>query len=144
MSYGVKKGDFVKVIAGKDKGKTAQVTAVNAETHRVQIEGKDLKTVNIKAVKARKANEKGGLVKQAGSVDISNVLPVCAACGKATRVGYKVLENGEKVRICKKCGEVLVTEKAATKRASKAEAKADTANKKIRKKASAEGTEENK
>ena len=64
----VKKDDYVMIIAGKDKGKTAQVTAVNAEKHRVLIEGDGLLTVNTKAVKARKASDKGGLIKQPGSV----------------------------------------------------------------------------
>ncbi len=109
--YSVKKDDYVMIIAGKDKGKTAQVTAVNTASHRVLVEGDGLATVNTKAVKARKANDKGGLVKQPGSVDISNVMPICAACNKPTRVGYRE-EDGKRVRYCKKCGAVLVTKKA--------------------------------
>lgn len=109
--YSVKKDDYVMIIAGKDKGKTAQITAVNTEAHRVLVEGEGLATVNTKAVKARKANDQGGLVKQPGSVDISNVMPICSACNKPTRVGYR-LEDGKRVRYCKKCGAVLVTKKA--------------------------------
>ncbi len=109
--YSVKKDDYVMIIAGKDKGKTAQVTAVNTASHRVLVEGDGLATVNTKAVKARKANDQGGLVKQPGSVDISNVMPICSACNKPTRVGYRV-EDGKRVRYCKKCGAVLVTKKA--------------------------------
>ena len=109
--YSVKKDDYVMIIAGKDKGKTAQVTAVNTEAHRVLVEGEGLATVNTKAVKARKASDQGGLVKQPGSVDISNVMPICSACDKPTRVGYRV-EDGKRVRYCKKCGAVLVTKKA--------------------------------
>ena len=109
--YSVKKDDYVMIIAGKDKGKTAQVTAVNTEAHRVLVEGEGLATVNTKAVKARKASDQGGLVKQPGSVDISNVMPICSACNKPTRVGYR-LEDGKRVRYCKKCGAVLVTKKA--------------------------------
>ncbi len=121
--YSVKKDDYVMIIAGKDKGKTAQVTAINADKHRVLVEGNDLATVNTKAVKARKANEKGGLVKQPGSVDISNVMPICAACGKATRVGIRE-EDGKRVRYCKKCGTTLVTKKAAAKATAKKATKA--------------------
>ena len=114
------KGDKVIVIAGKDKGKTAQVTAVNVDAHRVLVEGEGLATVNTKAVKARKANDQGGLMKQPGSVDISNVMPICSACDKPTRVGYR-LEDGKRVRYCKKCGAVLVTKKAQkAKKATKA------------------------
>ena len=119
--YSVKKDDYVMIIAGKDKGKTAQVTAINTEKHRVLVEGEGLATVNTKAVKARKANDKGGLVKQPGSVDISNVMPICSACNKPTRVGYR-MEDGKRVRYCKKCGAVLVTKKAA--KAKKATTKA--------------------
>lgn len=135
----VKKDDYVMIIAGKDKGKTAQVTAVNAEKHRVLIEGDGLLTVNTKAVKARKASDKGGLIKQPGSVDASNVMPVCSACGKPTRVGYRE-EDGKKVRYCKKCGATLVTKKAAKAKAAKAAKSA------VRKKAApkAEATTENK
>ena len=118
--YSVKKDDFVMIIAGKDKGKTAQVTAVNNEAHRVLVEGEGLATVNTKAVKARKANDQGGLMKQPGSVDISNVMPICSACDKPTRVGYR-LEDGKRVRYCKKCGAILVTKKAQkAKKATKA------------------------
>lgn len=135
--YSVKKDDYVMIIAGKDKGKTAQVTAINMDNHRVLVEGNDLATVNTKAVKARKANDKGGLVKQPGSVDISNVMPICSACGKATRVGIRE-EDGKRVRYCKKCGATLVTKKPAKaaakkttkatvrKKAAKTEAPADT------------------
>ncbi len=115
----IKKDDYVMIIAGKDKGKTAQVIAINRDNNRVLVEGKGLETVNKKAVKARKASDRGGIVEQPGSVDISNVMPVCSACNKPTRVGHKVVD-GEKVRVCKKCGAVLVTKKAQTQKAAKA------------------------
>ncbi|MFA5449519.1 MAG: 50S ribosomal protein L24 [Clostridia bacterium] len=122
--YSIKKDDFVMIIAGKDKGKTAQVIAINAAKHRVLVEGKDLNTVNKKAVKARKATDKGGLIEQPGSVDISNVMPICSACGKPTRVG-RGEKDGEKIRICKKCGAELITKKASPARKGKAQ-KAET------------------
>ncbi len=118
--YSVKKDDYVMIIAGKDKGKTAQIIGVNTEAHRVLVEGEGLATVNTKAVKARKASDQGGLVKQPGSVDISNVMPICSACNNPTRVGYR-MEDGKRVRYCKKCGAVLVTKKAPkAKKATKA------------------------
>jgi large subunit ribosomal protein L24 len=125
----LRKDDYVMIIAGKDKGKTAQIISVDTENNRVFVEGTGLSTVNTKAVKARKANEKGGLVKMPGSVDISNVLPVCAACNKPTRIGVSIVD-GNKVRVCKKCGEVLVTKKASAKAAAKATVRKKTAVKK--------------
>ncbi|MBR6751455.1 MAG: 50S ribosomal protein L24 [Clostridia bacterium] len=117
----VRKDDYVMVIAGKDKGKTAQILAINAEKGRALIDGAGLATVNTKAVKARKATDKGGLVKQPGSIDISNVMPICSACNKPTRVGYR-MEDGKRVRYCKKCGATLVTKKASAKATTKAKA----------------------
>ncbi len=136
--YSVKKEDYVMIIAGKDKGKTAQVTAIDTDKHRVLVEGNDLVTVNTKAVKARKANEQGGLVKQPGSVDISNVMPICAACGKPTRVGIRE-EDGKRVRYCKKCGATLVTKKA-TKAAAKKTTRATVRKKAVKAEAPADGT----
>ncbi len=114
MSYSVKKGDFVKIIAGNDKGKFGQIVAIDRENGRVTVEGKDLSVVK-KAVRARKANDKAGIVEMPKTYDISNVMPVCAACGKATRVRHAIV-NGKKVRICAKCGEVLETKKAEKKK----------------------------
>lgn len=110
MKLSVKKGDYVKIIAGNDKGKTAQILAVDAENGRVTIEGKDIKP-NKKAVKARRASDRSGIIDMPKTVDVSNVMPICAACGKATRVKHAEVE-GKKVRICAKCGAVLETKKA--------------------------------
>lgn len=110
MKFSVKKGDYVKIIAGNDRGKTAQILAVDTEKGRVYVEGKDVGSVT-KAVKARKASDKGGLITRAKTVDVSNVMPVCANCGKPTRVRHGV-SDGKKVRICAKCGAVLETKKA--------------------------------
>lgn len=115
----IRKDDYVMILAGKDKGKTAQVIAVDKTNNRVYVEGQGLATVNTKAVKARRPNEKSGLIKRPGSVDISNVLPVCSACGKTTKIGISDVD-GSKVRICKKCGAVLVTKKTTAKAAAKA------------------------
>ncbi|NLT17949.1 MAG: 50S ribosomal protein L24 [Firmicutes bacterium ADurb.Bin080] len=115
----LRKDDYIMIISGKDKGKTAQVISVDSDKNRVFVEGNNLASVNTKAVKARKASEQSGLIKRPGSIDISNVLPVCASCGKPTRIGMEVVD-GKKVRVCKKCGAVLVTKKAAAKAAAKA------------------------
>ncbi len=118
MSFSVKKGDYVKIIAGNDKGKFGQIVAVDRKAGRVTVEGKDLSVVK-KAVRARKASDKAGIIELPKSTDISNVMPVCAACGKATRVRHAEVD-GKKVRICAKCGAVLETKKAKDDKKTKA------------------------
>lgn len=119
MNFCVKKGDFVKIIAGNDKGKMAQIIGVDTSKGRVALEGKDI-SIAKKAVKSRKANDKSGIVNMPKTIAISNVMPVCASCGKATRVKYSVVD-GKKVRVCE-CGAVLETKKVATKEEKKAKA----------------------
>ena len=100
---GIKKGDTVLVIAGKDKNKRAKVLAVSPKTARVVIEG-----VNVvsKCKKARTAQEKSQIIKLEAPIDASNVMVVCPKCEKATRVAHAEID-GKKVRICKKCGASL-------------------------------------
>lgn len=117
MKLSVKKGDFVKIIAGSDKGKTAQIVAVDTEKGRVTVEGKDVGQVK-KAVKARKASDRSGIINMPKTIDASNVMPICAACGKPTRVKHAVVD-GKKVRMCK-CGAVLETKKVKEEKKAKA------------------------
>ena len=95
----IKKGDTVKVIAGKDKGREGKVTAVAAG--KVVIEGITQVT---KHTKPSQANPQGGIVQQSAPIDVSNVMYVSK--GKASRVGFKV-EDGKKVRYAKATGEVI-------------------------------------
>ena len=97
----VRKNDTVSVIAGKDKGKTGKVLRSIPDTNKVVVDGVN---VQKKHRKARSAQESSGIVNQAGPIDASNVMLVCPKCKKGVRVGYSVLENGTKVRVCKKCG----------------------------------------
>lgn len=99
----IKKNDTVKVIAGKDIGKTGKVLNVIREKNRVVIE----KTNLIKKHQRPDATGKGGIVEKEAPLHISNVMLVCNKCGTGVRIGYKVLEDGKKVRICKKCKELL-------------------------------------
>ncbi|MCR4661058.1 MAG: 50S ribosomal protein L24 [Clostridia bacterium] len=115
MSLSLKKGDYVKIIAGVDKGKFGQIVGVDRENGRVAVEGANLTTTK-KAVRPRRAQDKGGIVEIPRTVDISNVMAVCAACGKATRIGASVVD-GKKVRVCKKCGAVLETKKGKEEKA---------------------------
>ena len=100
-AYKIKKGDTVKVIAGKDKDKEGKVIAVDTKNHRVLVEGVNMVT---KHTKPSAANQQGGIIHQEGPIDISNVMLVVD--GKATRVGFKV-EDGKKVRVAKATGKVI-------------------------------------
>ena len=101
-TFRIKKNDEVKVITGKEKGKSGKVLRVNHVDGRVVIEGVNLVK---KAVKKRKQNDRGGIIEIEAGVHVSNVMVVCKKCGPV-RIGYK-MENDKKVRFCKKCGEVL-------------------------------------
>jgi large subunit ribosomal protein L24 len=113
--YSIKKDDYVMVIAGKDKGKTALVLGIDTDNNRATIEGKGL-TVKKKAIKARKASDKSGIIDMPATIDVSNLMPICAACDKPTRVGHTVVD-GKKQRVCKKCGAILETKKVVEKKA---------------------------
>ena len=125
-SMNVKTGDTVVVIAGKDSGKQGKVLAAYPSKNRVVVEG-----VNIisRHTKARSAKETSGIVKKEGTIDVSNVMPVCPTCGKATRVKHAVID-GKNTRVCK-CGAVLDRkfEKVAKKAAATKEKKEKTAEK---------------
>ena len=99
----VKKGDKVKVISGKDKGKTGVILTAYPKKDRVLVEG-----VNIvkKHMKPNQANPQGGIVSQEAAIHVSNVMLIDPKTGEPTRVGYKV-EDGKKVRVAKKSGEVI-------------------------------------
>ena len=97
----IKKGDTVKVIAGKDNNKEGKVLSVDAKNGKVIVEGVNMIT---KHSKPSQANPNGGIVQKEAPIDLSNVMYVHK--GKATRVGFQV-ENGKKVRIAKSTGEVI-------------------------------------
>lgn len=118
MKLSVKKGDNVLVLAGKDAGKTGEVLEVNRQDGRVVVAN-----VNIQSHhrKPRSKDDKGGILKTEGTIDVSNVQVVCPVCKKATRVSH-VIENEKSVRVCKKCGAKLDA-KASTKTTAKKTAK---------------------
>ena len=97
----LKTGDKVVVIAGKDKGKEGKIVAVDKKNNRVMVEGVNMVS---KHTKPNAQNQQGGIIKKEAANAASNVLLVCPKCKKGVRVGYSVLENGTKVRVCKKCG----------------------------------------
>jgi len=100
----VKRGDTVVVIAGKDKGKVGEVLKVIPKKNRVIVKGVNMIT---KHVKPNMANPQGGIIKTEGTIHASNVMLYCTKCNKATRIAHKLLEDGTKVRVCKKCNETL-------------------------------------
>lgn len=100
----VKKGDNVRIISGKDKGKTGKVLEVSPSEGKVIVEGRNMVT---KHVKPRKAGQQGGIVKAEGAMYASKVMIVCPKCGKPTRIGHTVYGDGTKARVCRKCGETL-------------------------------------
>lgn len=102
VKYKIKKNDNVEIICGKDRGKTGRVLRIDKVNGRVFIEGRNMAK---KAMKQRKQNQKGGIMKIEAAIDISNVMILCKKCGK-TRIGYKLGEN-KKSRICKKCGDEI-------------------------------------
>ena len=100
----IHKGDEVIVLSGKDKGKKAEVVRAIPSRDRVIVEG-----VNVakRHAKPTRATQQGGVIDKFMPVHVSTVGLVCKGCDKATRVGYKFEDNGDKVRVCKKCRSTL-------------------------------------
>lgn len=104
----IKKGDKIKILAGKDKGKTGKVLQIFKSKNRASIEGLNLL---IKHLRPRREGEKGQRIEFPAPIEMSNLMLVCPKCGKATRVGYKIIKNKEgktkKFRECKKCKQTI-------------------------------------
>lgn len=100
----VKKDDNVFVLTGKNAGKTGKVLKVLAEDARVIVEGVNM---SVKHKKPRGRNQQGGIINQESAISSSNVMLICGKCKRPSKIGHKILENGEKVRVCKSCGEVI-------------------------------------
>ena len=101
MAMNVKKGDTVVVLSGKDKGKQGKVLTVMPADRKVIVEG-----INVvsRHTKPRKQGEEGGILKKEAPIYACKVQRVCPKCNKATRPAHKLLADGKKVRVCKKCG----------------------------------------
>ena len=104
MGLRIKKGDTAVVMTGKNKGKKGRILSVNPSKERVVIEG-----INIvkKHTKPNKKYTQGGIIEKEAPVHISNVMLQCPKCNKPTRIGNAVLDDGRKLRTCKKCKEVI-------------------------------------
>jgi large subunit ribosomal protein L24 len=103
MKLNIKKGDEVKVLTGKDKGKTGKVLEVQPKTGRVIAEGLNIHT---RFARAKKQNEKGQKMQVPGGIPASKLMLICPHCGKPTRVAHEVTDNGN-FRKCKKCGKAI-------------------------------------
>lgn len=104
MAVKVKKNDRVRLLAGKDKGKEGKVLHVDRKQARVIVEGLNMVR---KTRRPDQQNQKGGIIDIEAPVRISNAMVVCPKCSQPNRVKKKQLENGKRVRICGKCGEIL-------------------------------------
>jgi large subunit ribosomal protein L24 len=104
VALSIKKNDTVEVIAGKEKGKRGKVLFVLPERQRVVVERVNfIKRHQRPTQKVRQ----GGIIEREGSLHVSNVMLVCGKCGKATRTGAQVLADGRKVRVCRRCNEIV-------------------------------------
>jgi large subunit ribosomal protein L24 len=97
----IRKGDTVKIISGNYKGKTGKVLVVFPKKERAAVEGVNLKK---KHVRPRRQGQKGEVVLIPASLPLARMMLLCLKCGGATRIGYRIGEQGRKTRVCKKCG----------------------------------------
>ena len=103
QSFQIKKDDRVTVLTGKDKGKTGKVLKVLSDKNRVVVE----KVNMIKRHARPSQTNKGGIIEKEGPIHVSNLQVICPKCADPARLGKKVLEDGSRVRVCRKCGEVI-------------------------------------
>ena len=99
----IKKGDTVMCLSGKDKGKRGKVLRVNPSDNLIVVE-----KVNVVKKSRRPTREfQGGIIEMPAPIHASKLMLVCPRCGKPSRVGAKIIDEGKKVRACKKCSEVI-------------------------------------
>jgi len=101
----IRKGDTVRVMSGRDVGKTGRVLSVNSRKNTVIVEHAQIIKRHTRPNPAK--NIKGGIVEREGPINASNVLIVCSNCNKHARIGNNILPDGTKVRVCKRCGTTL-------------------------------------
>ena len=104
MKVHVKTTDDVIVISGKDKGAKGKVLAACPKSGRVTGEGGAMGTTH---QKSRAQGQPGGIIRKEAAIDASYVMLVCQKCIKPSRAGAKILEDGKKIRVCKKCGQQI-------------------------------------
>ena len=97
----VRHGDTVKIMSGRDRGKTGRVLAVDPTKRRVTVEHANIIKRHTRPNPSK--NIRGGILDKEGPIHVSNVMIVCASCGKHTRLGTSVTPDGTKVRVCRRC-----------------------------------------
>ncbi len=104
MAAKIKKNDTVLVITGRERGKRGKVARIFPETNRAVVEG-----INIvkRHARPRGLGQPGGIIEKEAALHLSNLMLVCSKCDHPVRVGFTHLEDGSKVRICRRCGEVV-------------------------------------
>lgn len=104
MKCRIKKGDFVEVIKGKDRGKKGRVIKVFPEERKILVEG-----INFvrKHTRPKAIDRQGGIIQMEKPISYSNVMFFCMKCSKPTRLGIKILQDKTKARYCKKCNEIV-------------------------------------
>jgi|SRR5690348_9872100 large subunit ribosomal protein L24 len=102
-SIHVKRGDTVMVIAGKDKNKTGKLLSIVTKKNGVIVEGLNV----VKRHTRARGNEAGGIIEKEAPIHVSNVMLFCEKCQKPVRTLTKILDDGKKTRVCKKCGEAF-------------------------------------
>ena len=100
----IRKDDKVIVLSGKDKGKEGKVLRADPKGGKVVVEGVNVASRHFKP---RKQGQEGGIIKQETPIYACKVMCVCPKCNKPTRCAHKILDDGKKVRVCKKCGAEL-------------------------------------
>ncbi len=100
----IKKNDKVIILSGKEQGKIGNVLKVDSEKERVIVE-----KINVvkRHSKPSAANAQGGIIEKEAPIHISNLMIICSKCAEPTRIGKRILDDGSKVRVCKKCGEII-------------------------------------
>jgi large subunit ribosomal protein L24 len=100
----IRKNDNVLVITGKNRGKTGKVRFAYPKEQRVLVEG-----VNMikRHMRARGTVRQAGIIEREAPIPVSNVMLLCSKCNHPTRIGFRFLEDGRKVRVCRACGEVI-------------------------------------
>jgi len=100
----IKKNDTVKILVGKDRGKSGKVLTVFPKSGRALVQGLNLVK---KHTRRTRDDQKAGIIQKESAVHISNLMVICGKCGKTTAIGFSRLSDGTKTRICKKCKEII-------------------------------------
>ena len=107
INTSLRKNDRVMVVSGRDKGKTGKILMIDLQKGRAVVEGIN----RVKRHTKPGPTTKGGILDKEASIHLSNIMLICPACTDPVRISKKIIDDGSKVRICKKCGEEVPTEK---------------------------------